>query len=58
MQAIDEEPAVTAERWQAWKEKGRQSDRDSARKMRLAAAVVLSVAVVGFAVAYVLKTGA
>lgn len=58
MQAIDEEPAVSAERWQAWKEKGRKSDRDVARKMRLAAAVVLSAGVIALAVAYVLKTGA
>lgn len=58
MPAIDEEPAVSAERWQAWKEKGRKSDRDVASKMRLAVAVVLSVAVIGLAVAYLLKTGA
>lgn len=57
MQAIDEEPGVTAERWQAWKEKGRKSDRDVARRARLAAAVVLSLAAIGLAAAYVLKTG-
>lgn len=42
-------PILDEKIWNAWIEKGRQSDRKSARRMRIFAQLAASVAAIGYA---------
>jgi len=51
---FDDNDVTSAELWRAWKEKGRQREKALARRVRLAAGLVVSVLAAAFAVYEVL----
>ncbi|HVZ18413.1 MAG TPA: hypothetical protein VG897_14935 [Terriglobales bacterium] len=47
---FEDNDVTSAELWRAWKEKGRRRDQANARRVRLAAVLLMSVIAAAFAV--------